>query len=471
VSVGESAVAGAPLSTRGVAALQRFAGNRAATGLATRRERGAPRLQRFGIADRQWGQVTKLTHLGADAYELSTDGGESLVLKLAGQGRNDYQQGDPGPIEEGLAANLGGIAEIGVSTAGTVMVDTTSLEGQSIIVLLEKLGQEGLADGVAKAQVVLVMERAPGKPGDKAQDLVSAQSPTEQATIFYQLGRLWAFDALLHNTDRFLMGNWGNVIIGSQARVTGIDQMVGLNASDMGAQVEMGLAVDHAKGELAKVLDGSKGMALATGTVDRLTSPASEDLRDVLSRHFLRGALDGVLAIGDMNPERMRAQLDTLPEFAKKAAFTLGLGGAFVIQDAFARSAEAVVLRQTELLAETLPQIKLSAVGVLQLCSGLAAEWRKVNDWWTGKDAHWRERKLKVAIPRAVAHFRSLCLMLNSGQPDPDLIFLTAGWREPLDRLSRIATVLPEGITHEAIKAPIHEMTDIASTAREKLKL
>jgi hypothetical protein len=66
----------------------------AAPTLWTLRRRIPMAVQRLGINDRQWDEVTSVHHLGATAYELrARTEGEAVVVKTSGKGRPGTRSG------------------------------------------------------------------------------------------------------------------------------------------------------------------------------------------------------------------------------------------------------------------------------------------------------------------------------------------------------------------------------------------
>ncbi|MGH3767773.1 MAG: DnaJ domain-containing protein [Pseudonocardiaceae bacterium] len=367
-------------------------------------------VQRFGVDDRQWGEVISVRHLGATAYALSTLKNESVVIKRAGTGAIRYNLSEEGPVQEVLAAKLGEMEGLGVTTARTVMIETGGAEGKEVLMRLQALGPVGsaLAGDLADAQAFLVMQHAPGLRADKAGHIIAASSRDDRIQLFYRLGRLWAFDVLINNTDRFSAGNWGNVILGPRGSVVGIDQMIGLVASNAGA----GFAGDEAMSKLRTALDPGRRRKWAQETFQSLSRHLGPDfaaLEGVFVLQFERGALEGIDAVAALKPHQLAQKQAELPEFAQEVAGQIGLAGAAVIKETLSGSREEIGRQLTDLyryigdrerlagaidaeLAEPRRQRDAFLDTLGTQAEELAGEWAKVDTWWTGKDAHWDKR-------------------------------------------------------------------------------
>ncbi|MGH2919025.1 MAG: DnaJ domain-containing protein [Solirubrobacteraceae bacterium] len=370
----------------------------------------APRLQRLSVDDRRWSEVSSVAHLGANAFELSTAEGESVVVKRSGKGLLAFDPGDEGPVQETLAAKLGEIAGLGVTTARTVMIGTRGDEGQYLLAHLRGLGSVGLglADDLAGTDVILVMQRAPGTRADRAAKIIAESTRGDRIRLFSRLGRLWAFDVLINNTDRIHIGNWGNVVLGPGGSVVGIDQMIGLLASDTGAE----FARDEAASKLKIALDPGKRRDFAHETFRSLCrhlGPEFAMLEGLFVMCFELGALKGIDAIAGMDPSELTDRKAELPGFAQDVADEIGLGGAAVIQGVFAEFHSDIAKQLTAVREEIAARehLALSTRGDVAEARGrrsailkelgaqasaLAREWTEVDTWWTGKDAHWTKR-------------------------------------------------------------------------------
>lgn len=367
-------------------------------------------VQRFGIDDRQWGEVSSVRHLGATAYAASTPKDESVVIKRSGTGTIEFRPGEEGPVQEALAAKLGEIKGLGVTTARTVMIETGDAEGKTVLTRLQALGSPGpdLARDLAGTKVFLVMEHAPGRRADKAGDIIATSSRFDRILLFSRLGQLWAFDVLINNTDRFYAGNWGNVILGPGGSVVGIDQMIGLAASNMGAA----FAGEEATSKLKTALDPDLRRDWARRTFQSLGQHLGPDfaaLEGMFVLQFERGALEGIDAVAALDPHQLDQKQAELPAFAHEVAGQIGLAGAAVIQATFA-SARREVRQQLDVvykdigdrerlagsidagLAEPRQQREAILNTLAAQADELTEEWTKVNTWLWGKDAHWSKR-------------------------------------------------------------------------------
>ncbi|MBZ5522841.1 MAG: hypothetical protein LAP21_11440 [Acidobacteriia bacterium] len=298
---------------------------------ATDSPHGEAVVQAFGIDDRNWAQVNAVTHLGATAFKAAAVDGGAVAIKRSGAGRIEDVIGTEGPTQETLAAQVGGIPELGVNTVRTVMIKTDGEEGQIILGRLRSLGELGasLAESLASTEAFLVMDFARGTTAAKSGGAVGAADNSKRASWFYGLGRLWVFDVLIHSTDRFAKTNWGNVIFGEDGRVYGIDQTVGFAASNLGGETESGTA--YATQELAKAIDIKKRRQFSKGIFESLSEAMGMPfaaMETMFVINFESGMLDGVVEAGGVRPQDLRAKQAELPEFAAGAAASLGLGGA-----------------------------------------------------------------------------------------------------------------------------------------------
>jgi hypothetical protein len=446
-------------------------------------------VQRFGIDDRRWDEVTAVKHLGATAYEASTAKGERVVIKQSGNGMIEYRHGEEGPVQEALAAKLGEIKALGVATARTVMIETAGVEGRQILGRLRAVGAGGLADDLAPTQVFLVMERAPGLRADKAGEVVAASSRDHQIQLFARLGRLWAFDVLINNTDRFYAGNWGNVILGPEGSVYGIDQMVGLSASNLGA----GFASEEAAAKLKTVLDAGARRHWARGTFQSLSKHMGPDvvsLEGLFVLHFERGALEGMESLGGLRPKDLLEKQAELPAFAEAAAGELGLGGAAAMLEVFADARaevgkemfalyEDIGRRETRgaLMQPHLAEARRVRGKILtelgSRADGLVQEWSKVDHWWTGKDAHWAERRPDLSALNDLGRSefeRSVAAALPE-ELKGELRAQIEDWRDGLKSVWTAAAALGKPLKHETIKPIINELDTAVRIERGRVPI
>jgi hypothetical protein len=452
-------------------------------------------VQRFGIDDRRWGEVTSATLLGATAYELATAKGESVVVKRAGVGRLEYDPTSEGPVQEALAAKLGEIEGLGVATARTVLIETGGAEGQEVLKQLQGLGSADsreLAEQLARTQVFLVMQRAPGRRADKAQEIVTASRRDERLLLFYRLGRLWAFDVLVNNTDRFYGGNWGNVILGPRGSVVGIDQMVGLTASDLGAS----FAADEAVAKLKVALDPDARRRFALETfrsLSRHLGPAVYAFEGEFVRQFERGTLEGIDAIARLDPRRLAEQLAALPEFARAVAGQIGLGGAAAIQATFADSRSAVGKQLDALYNEIGERERLASAiddelakprrlrdDILERLHGqaetLTAEWNQIAMNWFGKDAHWGQRAKELAALRELGRDEFIAaskVRARSEDADWALQAQLKEWRNGLTRVWQLWDELTQPLesAHDKIKPLVARLAETVQQERSRVAL
>jgi hypothetical protein len=249
--------------------------------------------------------------------------------------------------------------------------------------------------------VFLAMEWAPGIRADRALDVIAGSSEVDRRLTFWRLGQLWAFDVLINNTDRFAAGNWGNVILGPGGSVVGIDQMVGVTASDMGAA----FAADEADQKLQRTLNPETRRRWANEvfvSLEQKLRPTLAGLRGEFVVNFELGALAGLQAIAHMDPADLERKKAELPNFARQAADDLGVQGAVVMQGVIATARQEIGRRLGDLSEEVglrakpdphLGDTKRERALILQQlerrAAALAKEWTKVDGWFMGKDHHW----------------------------------------------------------------------------------
>jgi hypothetical protein len=392
-----------------------------------------PVVQAFGIDDRQWDQMTTISHLGATAYKASAPDG-AVVIKKSGSGKVEYQLGSEGPTQETLASKVGEIPGFGVKTAKTVMIPTAGEEGQTILGKLKALGglAAELAQSLAGTESFLVMELAIGNTLEKSGDAIGKAAPEKMATWFYGLGRLWVFDVLIHNTDRFMAGNWGNVIFGEDGLVYGIDQMVGLNASKLGET----FAGEYAGRELGRAINPEKrreyGKQIFLSLSDKLGMPFSR-LEAQFVLNFESGMLVGIVEAGGVTGEELQAKQAEMPDFAEEAAAGLGLQGTAVMLKVFAenmpKAEQARVEFQKEIegrksdaeiisnVLAPIAELRGQILGRFQKMAGqLQNDWTETNAWFLerNKKTFWieKQQELDKSIQSAKEEYYGLHLTL-----------------------------------------------------------
>ena len=470
---------------RAVLRLQADAGNRATSSVLRLPLQRSVAVQRLGLDDLTWQEVTSVTHLGKFAYEVSTAKQESLVVKKSSKaGKLQYDPGDEGAVQEALAAGVGQLEGLGVTTARTRLIETAGKEGQLLLEHLRTVKDGGdLADLLAGTEVFLVMQRAPGVAAENAAQLIAGSSPAERIRFFAGLGRLWAFDVLINNTDRFTMSNWGNVILGPGGSVVGIDQMIGLTASDKGA----GFADEEAGKHLKKVLDPSTRRSFALDIFESLTKRLGAGfaaLRALFVPHFERGALEGLDAISALDPEQVRKTQTEVPPFAERVAAEIGLGGAAVVVGLLAGARKEIganltaVRREIEVRGEVTAaldparQARASILTEIGAAAGkLQEEWPDINKWFTGKDAYWKERVGGLGHLRDLDRDRFLAAV-KLDLPDEiryGARAQTHEWREGLDLVwAAVAALLaPLKHPHAEIKPLIATLNEVVRQQRE----
>ena len=406
---------------------------------------------------------------------MSASGGGSVVVKAAGTGVNAYDGGTPGPVEEAVAAQLGGIADLGVMTARTVPVETAGAEGQLILAQLAKLAPpaDALLAELRGTELFLVMQRAPGERADKAARIVAGSSPAERMRMFYGLGRLWAFAVLINSTDRFVIGNWGNVILGRGGSVVGIDQMVGAMASNIG--IEYGR--DEARSALKTALDAGTRRAWARrmfADISKTWGPAAAAFEGEFVLQFELGALEGLAAVAAMKPLELDATKAQMPTFVQATVHKMGLGGAAIIQQAFHDARDEIGDRLGKLRDEIGARELISGpvraklavprkfrdelLGRLSEQAGaLVGEWSEINKWYTGKDRHWSAQGTKL-IERVQPDFRTFAETAASfAEGDPTLLLQVEDWEKGLREIWAIVAGAGK-LEHGTVKAWVEKL-------------
>jgi hypothetical protein len=372
-------------------------------------------IQAFGIDDRRWDQVKSVRHLGATAYAADADDG-SVVVKASGKGTVEYRVGEEGPVQEALAAAVGGLEALGVRTAKTDIVLTAGGEGKAVVKKVASLDEPGptLASALGQAEAFLVMELAPGVPAAKAGALAAKASPQVRGGWYEGLGRLYVFDVLIHNTDRFYAGNWGNVVLGAGGEVTGIDQMIGFAASDVGKD---GPAAEYVTKALKTMLDPGRRRTRSAETFISLAKhmePSFAADEALFALRFEAGMLDAAAAAGTIKPKDLLSRQAQLPEFAAESAKSLGLGGAADMLKVFAEAADTA--KEQRVLVQKEAQERSGAADAIdrvlgtlevergktlkhfgQQATALAGDYDRVSKWYTGKANYWAGRKKDLA--------------------------------------------------------------------------
>ncbi|MFG1609517.1 hypothetical protein [Actinoplanes sp. NPDC049265] len=430
-------------------------------------------VQRFGMEDRDWKKAGTVRNLSKGAYLIATASGESLVVKAVGDGTLAYRMESEGAVQEAMAAKLGEINGVG-RTARTTMVQTAGAEGKSLLSLLGKLPPDGeqLAGLLRGAEVFLVMEYVPGKQLDEAAGVVAGSDRIERTMLFSGLGRQWAFDMLINNTDSFHNGNMGNVLLGPGGRVVGVDRMIGLNASNLGKTLG---SREWAAQTLVNILNPERSRRLAEEIFDSLSKrPGSgfHGFGELFVRHFTRGALECVQTVAGLPADALARKAAEMPDFAWEAVADAGLGGAEVIQDAFAGARAEIASRLSDVLkgiAGSEPDTARIDAGLRGLdrdrrgllasaadeIGHLEVAWEKADGGWLGHGAKARAAAVERWWPRWEVIHRTAVILLNGAETaaDPAAEALVRAWRDDFTRMEDIVKALTDRPDHRLGKA------------------
>jgi hypothetical protein len=483
--------------------LQGLAGNRAIAAL-LRPALSGPSLaiQRLRAEDVPWDEVTAVQHLSKGAYEVVLKSGASYVVKYHKDAKLLYEVGQAeSPLLEAMAAKVGELPELGAPAPETVMVETGSAIGKKIIDRLREVGGDGakIADGAAGTTGFLVMARAPGLPADQSRGLFEASDPADQDRLFHGLGRLWAFDQLINNSDRFGK-NMGNIILGPGGSVVGIDQAIGQSAAgpakDHGKDEDKAFSVAAALAEraLEEVLVPAERRKKAKEVVKSLAAdlgPTVEQARAKFELAFETGVVDGGKAIAELPPDRLEKAMAELPEFAKAAAQQVGVSGAVAIQQVFAGrqgdfagqqkalrdEKEAGTARAKDVLAPLSRQRDAVLRQLANAHGALRKEWEEINRQYVGKDKYWMTRTGHLATLKNLG--RDDYEKAEASLPQLDQLPIPAQqairkqqeiWRFGLQLLWSVAAG-PAQVTHATVKDTISALGDLLATEQKRSPL
>lgn len=382
---------------------------------------GTSVVQGFGIDSRTWKDVTAVRNLSKGAYLVSA-GNEQLIIKLSGQGTVEIEPGE-GPTQETLGAGLANM--LGITAAQTVQIISKHDEGRTIIAKLHALGggAQALAGMLAKVESFLVMEFVPGDDLQHADRQYLSMTRAQRETLYASIGRMYAFDVFVDNTDRFIKLNLGNMRVRDDGALVGIDQMI-QGVTDMFAK--MGVSSEAALSRLAPLLDPDKRRAFSLDMFDGIARGVSgrfiaRDEAFPFAVHFELGLLEMIGRIAALKPEQVTGVVAKLPVEAQAAVKAVGLSGLGQTQAAFAeysgQAAEQAEFVETELRGRTLldgvVKTKLAVLnGERQtILDAWRAEVEKLyaksvetEKWMWGAEAYWTHDDRKTAIKKLAAH-------------------------------------------------------------------
>ncbi|MFV8750909.1 eCIS core domain-containing protein [Nannocystaceae bacterium ST9] len=380
-------------------------------------------VQGFGIDSRTWKDVTAVRNLSKGAYLVSA-GNERVIIKLASAGKIAIEPGE-GPTQETLGAGLANA--VGVPAARTLQMLGKDVEGRTIIATLHALGGEAraLAASLAKVESFLVMEFVAGDDLEHAGPRFLSMTREQRETLYASLGRMYAFDVFVDNTDRFIKLNLGNMMVRADGELIGIDQMI-QGVTDLFAQ--HGISAEAAKSRLAPMVDPGKRRAMSLELFDSISRGMGDgsyiDPHEALpfAIHFELGVLEMIGRIAALDPGRVDAVVAQLPVEAQAAVEAVGLTGLGHTQSVFAEFA-AEAAEQAEQLGGDLRgrtlfdrEIKLGLAtlrGERQVIlerwrtelETLHAKWRETEKWMFGAASYWADKQRKADLTK-LAEFR-----------------------------------------------------------------
>jgi len=149
------------------------------------------------------------------------------------------------------------------------------------------------------------------------------------------MGRLWAFDVFISNSDRYLTApNMGNIMISNEGIIYGIDQAMGMSTTDEGGSIgEL-----KAARQLEDIMDGGARLAFCKTIYSDVNSDIEDyDLNDEVAFciYFEKGILDALPGISSISMEQVLAARGQLPGEVQSVAEHIGLGGMSGIIKAF----------------------------------------------------------------------------------------------------------------------------------------
>jgi hypothetical protein len=370
-------------------------------------------VQGFGIGSRTWKDVTAVRNLSKGAYLVSA-GGDRLIIKLSGQGSIAIEPGE-GPTQETLGAGLARMA--GIEAAQTVQITAKDPEARTIIEKLDSLGGEarGLAGMLAKVESFLVMEFVEGADLKNAGRQFRVMSREQREAIYESLGRMYAFDVFIDNTDRLLKLNLGNMMVRTDGVLVGIDQMI-QGVTDQWAK--LGVSAEAAQSRLAPLLDPKKRRAVSLDLFDSIAHNVEDrfierDEAIPFALNFEMGVLDMIGRIAALDPERITQTVAQLPQPAQGAVKAVGLSGLGqthgVFKELAAEAAEQAEQLGVDLRGRTMldRDINVTLAGlrgeqrtILEFWRAEIAKqhnkWSETEKWMWGAEGYWADAKRKV---------------------------------------------------------------------------
>ena len=297
-------------------------------GARTQVEAHAP-IQAFGVEDRDWSKVGEVASLkSSGGVYLLKAGDQAVVVKRGGDASD--------AVKEAMAAELGTLAELGVDTVKTVPLLVASAEVQKgLLPKLRKLDRKA-HDTLAAEKSVIVMPYIEGTDLRHAKDVVQGADPSQRYSWYRAMGRLWAFDVFIANSDRFLTGtNMGNIMISADGVLYGIDQALGFSAVNEAGN----LGEAKAASRLEDLMDGNARLGYCRQIYDNIDNDLegySLDDEEAFCHYFEQGILAALPKVRSIDMMKVLSIRRQLPKEVQGIARDIGLGGMPGIRKAFA---------------------------------------------------------------------------------------------------------------------------------------
>jgi hypothetical protein len=285
-------------------------------------------IQAFGIDDRNWKSVTKVKSLkGSGGVYLLMANAEGVVVKSGGIDNN--------AVKEALASEIGNIEALGINTIKTIPLLTNSPEvTKQLLPTLKKLNIKAFME-LGGEEMIIVMPFIEGTSVRDAGPLFQQVAPSQRHSWYYSMGRLWAFDVFISNSDRYLTGtNMGNIMISNEGVIYGIDQALGRSATSEGGIHGEAKAIQR----LEDIMDGGARLTFCKEIYSNINGDLKgHDLNDekAFCIFFEKGILAALPGIGSISMMQVMAAKAQLPGAVQGVAQEIGLGGMPGIMKAF----------------------------------------------------------------------------------------------------------------------------------------
>jgi len=187
--------------------------------------RNSCRVKAQSLSIHTWQELQSVeTIKGNKVFRLRMATGENQILKRGGSDA----------ISEAIAAEIGMLSSLGINTVKTIPMLAGSPEVKGpLFSALSRAGSGHIIKILETEKVLLWMTCIQGNSLNNSADKYHQASSEQRNALYQALGRLWAFDLLIDNSDRFLKGaNMDNIIVSDDLTPYGIDQKLGVGVRD-----------------------------------------------------------------------------------------------------------------------------------------------------------------------------------------------------------------------------------------------